>query len=314
MRLNNLYRYDCILVHSVGPGSPTKIPSTANSSKMIPYNHWSQIYTSRLTSKLRLVGHSINTHFHTYFPHVQSFLYTLTPQTAEMLVKEGAIYDCGLTQEQLAEDSARRFELIERYEVGMSTSLLRRGYSIGTAFVNRWSFGTPLVLDANSTQGMELDDTICDIWYEDGVRNLTRTTNKSLRWWPETKDTVRGREDTFDYHQWDILPWDYYLFFKVSRLVPQDIQNEMQYSNLDLVDVAVVSNDPRESPSEFWKMKTREFDGIHRLPLLNIFAVIIPLFVVYSKRKQLEFKLTYMRKQMITRQGRDDRKKFDDKI
>ena len=231
-----------------------------------------------------------------------------------MLVEEGAIYDCGLTQEELAEDSARRFELIERYEVGMSTTLLKRGYSIGTAFVNRWGFGTPLVLDANSTLGTELDDTICDIWYEDGVRNLTRTMNRSLRWWPETKDSVRKRQDTFDYHQWDILPWDYYLFFKASRLVPQDIQDEMQYSNLDLVDLEVVSNDPRKSPSEFWQMKTREFDGINRLSIFNVMMVMFPLFFVYSKRKQLELQLAHLRKQMITRHGKNDRKKFDDNI
>jgi hypothetical protein len=275
---------------------------------MVPYQHWSQIYTSRLNKNTRLVGHSINTHFHTYFPHVQSFLYSITPETAQMLLNDGAIYDCGLTQAQLGEDPARRFELIERYEVGMSTSLLKRGYSIGTAFINRWGFGTPLVLNANSTQGTELDDTICDIWYEDGVRNLTRTMDKSSKWWVDipTEDSLRKKENTFDYHQWDILPWDYYLFFKVSRLVPQDIQNEMKYSHLDLVDVAVIANDPRESPSEFWKSKTREFDGGNRVPVWNVILFLITVLVAYSKRKQIEMQLRFLRKQTISRNGRDD--------
>ena len=67
-------------------------------------------------------------------------------------------------------------DLTERYEVRMSTSLLRWGYSIGgTTIVNRWSFGTPLVLNANSTQGMELDHTICDICYTAGQAIICNT-------------------------------------------------------------------------------------------------------------------------------------------
>jgi hypothetical protein len=241
---------------------------------------------------------------------VQSFLYALTPATAELLVREGAIYDCGLTQAQLAEDTARRFELIERYEVGMSTTLLKKGYSIGTAFINRWGFGTPLILNQNSTQGTELDDTISDIWYEDGVRNLTRTMDRSLNWWSDTTTlndkSLRRKEDTFDYHQWDILPWDHYLFFKVSRLVPKDIQDEMQYSNLDLVDVAVISNDPRKSPSEYWQSKTREFDGSGLASVLNVIMAMLLIFLFYRKRKQIQIQLRFLMKQSMTRNGRDD--------
>ena len=304
---------------TVGPGSPKLIPSIHNSSNsniMVPYRHWSQIYTSRLTSTIRLVGHSINTHFHTYFPHVQSFLYAVTPETADMLLQAGAIYDCGLSQSELAQDPAKRFELIERYEVGMSTTLLQRGFSISTPFINRWGFGTPLVLNRNSTLGTELDDTICDIWYEDGVRNLTRTMNHSLRWWSNkdddyyttNKNSMRGNndKDTFDYHQWDILPWEYYLFFKVSRLVPQDIQDTMHYNNLDLVDVDIVSNDPRRSSSEFWQRKTREFDGVKPLPLWNLLVMCLMCFGVYSKRRQMEMHLRFLRKQMMSRSGRKD--------
>ena len=228
-----------------------------------------------------------------------------------MLLSQGAIYDCGLTQSELSQDPARRFELIQRYEVGMSTTLLKMGYSISSAFINRWNFGTPLVLNQNSTQGRELDDTISDIWYEDGVRNLTRTTDKTLRWWPtvsiEDHSNFRKRENTFEYHQWDILPWEYYLFFKVSRLVPKDIQDEMQYSNLDLVDVDVIPNDPRDSPNQLWQTKTREFDGAGHVRIWHFLLMIsIPLFVVYSKRKQIYLQLRYLKKQTIARNGRDD--------
>ena len=140
---DNLLFVNCGLVGpKFGPGSPRLIPSSSsktNNAKqgMVPYSHWSQLYTSRLTDSVRLVGHSINTHFHTFFPHVQSFLYALRTDTVPILLSSGAIYDCGLTQEELGGDPEKRFQLINRYEVGMSTQLLKRGYKIATAFVNR---------------------------------------------------------------------------------------------------------------------------------------------------------------------------------
>jgi hypothetical protein len=119
--------------------------------------------------------------------------------------------------------------------------------------------------------------------------------------------SLRRKENTFDYHQYDILPWDYYLFFKVSRLVPQDIQDEMQYSNLDLVDVAVVSNDPRLSPSEYWRSKTREFDGNALSSMLNVMFAMLFLFLLHRRRKQIQIQLRLlMKKQSMTRNGRDD--------
>ncbi len=138
---DNILFINCGMVGpKLGPGSPKLIPSSSKTNAkqgMVPYTHWSQLYTSRLTDSVRLVGHSINTHFHTFFPHVQSFLYALRTDTVPILLSSGAIYDCGLTQEELAGDPKKRFRLINRYEVGMSTQLLKRGYKIATAFVNR---------------------------------------------------------------------------------------------------------------------------------------------------------------------------------
>ena len=303
------------LANKVGPGSPKLIPSRSlnnnqNKLTMIHYSHWSQLYTSRLSDSLRLVGHSVNTHFHTYFPHVQSFLYAIRTGTVPILLSSGAIYDCGLTQEQLAADTARRFELINRYEVGMSTQLLKRGYEIGTPFINRWDMGNPLVLNQNSTQGTELDDSICDIWYEDGVRNLTvAIKDRSTRWWNSSTDNqaLRKETDSFEYHKWDILPWDYFIFFKVSRLVPEDIQRVMQYNDEELksVDVEVISNDPRKSPSEFWQRKTGVYvekgGGVAGKMLM-----LLLLFVLYAKRRQVSGILRVIKHRAIARTGRDD--------
>ena len=260
---------------------------------MVPYSHWSQLYTSRLTDSVRLVGHSINTHFHTFFPHVQSFLYAIKTDTVPILLSSGAIYDCGLTQEELGSDEEKRFELINRYEVGMSTQLLKRGFKIATAFVNRYGFGKSLVYDRDSIWGTEIDDTVSDIWYEDGIRNLTATTTKPTRkWWEIEKQSGlrKTNEDTFEYHQWDILPWDYFVFFKVSRLVPEDVQHEMHYNanELEKSGVLVVENDPHKSPNEYWLRKTGVFVEPKNANLDSFWKMACLVFLVlFANRKRL---------------------------
>jgi hypothetical protein len=317
---DNILFINCGLVGpKIGPGSPKLIPmsttaTTRSNAKMkknkplqqqqpimVPYAHWSQLYTSRLSDSVRLVGHSINTHFHTFFPHVQSFLYAIRTDTVPILLSSGAIYDCGLSQVELAADPEKRFELIQKYEVGMSTQLLKRGYKIGTAFVNRYGFGKSLVYDKDSTWGTELDDTISDLWYEDGIRNLTATLSSPVpKFWHvydseiddvdgsssssskkinnDAKSTIattaiRGssstiNEDTFDYHKYDMLPWEYFIFFKVSRLVPEDVQHIMKYDIDELAksNVHVISNDPRKSPNIYWLKKT----GVYVEPTFTV--------------------------------------------
>jgi len=132
-----------------------------------------------------------------------------------------------------------------------------------------YGFGKSLVYDKDSTWGTELDDTVSDIWYEDGIRNLTATMSNSqtAKFWSSSdgkkSPALRGtnEDDTFEYHQWDILPWDYFVFFKVSRLVPEDVQRVMNYNvdELEKSDVRVISNDPRKSPNVYWLKKTGVF-------------------------------------------------------
>ncbi|KAL7530403.1 hypothetical protein ACHAXR_003475 [Thalassiosira sp. AJA248-18] len=304
---DNLLFINCGLVGpKFGPGTPKLIPASqpattkkqnSKQPKLVPYSHWSQLYTSRLTDSVRLVGHSINTHFHTFFPHVQSFLYALRTETVPILLSSGAIYDCGLTQEELGSNEEKRFELINRYEVGMSTQLLKRGYKIATAFVNRYGFGKSLVYDKDSIWGTEIDDTVSDIWYEDGIRNLTATMSKPNPIWWNTEEKAGLRspdENTFDYHQWDILPWDYFLFFKVSRLVPEDVQAVMNYNaeELERSNVPVIANDPRKSPSEYWLRKSGVFVDPARnrfLDSVRVIAVVmcLGLFVLFARRKRI---------------------------
>mmetsp|Transcript_29229 Transcript_29229/g.70503 ORF Transcript_29229/g.70503 Transcript_29229/m.70503 type:complete len:480 (+) Transcript_29229:277-1716(+) len=302
---DNVVFINCGMVGpKLGPGSPRHIHSSSTMEEnegraMVPYSHWSQLYTSGLTDSIRLVGHSINTHFNTFSPHIQSFLYAMRTDTVPMLLSSGAIYDCGLTQEQLGSNPEKRFDLIKRYEVGMSTQLLARGYKIATAFINQYEFGTSLAYGDGDKLGMELDYTISDIWFEDGIRNLTATMPRSNpKFWQTEKQKslfLRGYaspgEDTFEHHQWDILPWDYFVFFKVSRFVPGDVQREMNYNTdeMETAGVSVVPNDPRKSHSEYWLRKS----GIYtpRQALIDVCRISGICFVVglFAARRWLHF-------------------------
>lgn len=312
---DNLLFLNCGLVGpKLGPGSPKLIPTKdsngkVTTAKLVPYSHWTQLYTSRLDDEVRMVGQSINTHFHTFFPHVQSFLYAIKTKTIPILLSAGAIYDCGLNQIEFATHVEKRFELIERYEVGMSTTLVKQGYKIATAFMNRWDMGNPLVLDSNSINdekyktiyGIPLDDTVSDMWYESGLRNLTSVLNRDMPrdWWRRGRDNnnnnekssseLRKKEDTYDYHKYDLLTWDYFVFFKVSRLVTEDIQNEMKYDTLAESDVLVVSQDPRKSPDEFWLRKMGVLvDTPMYVSLLRLCVGIAFCYVCYKRRRQIK--------------------------
>lgn len=302
---DNVLFINCGMVGpKLGPGSPRHIPSLSTTNQnegraMVPYSHWSQLYTSRLTDSVRLVGHSINTQCHGlgFSPHIQSFLYAIRTDTVPILLSSGSIYDCGLTQEQLGSNEEIAFDLIKRYEVGMSTQLLARGYKIATAFINQYEFGTSLVYDDGTTLGMELDYTISDVWFEDGIRKLTATMPRSTpKFWGTRKRTSGSLgvhdspgEDTFEYHQWDILPWDYFVFFKVSRLVPGDVQREMNYSTDELkqTGVSVVPNDPRKSPSEYWLRKSGVYTPRQALIHVCKISVVCLVLGLFAERRRL---------------------------
>ena len=175
----------------------------------------------------------------------------------------------------------------------MSTQLLARGYKIATAFINRYEFGKSLVYDKDSKRGTELDDTVSDLWYEDGIRNLTATMPRSNPnfWETEKRKFHSPGEDTFEHHQWDILPWEYFVFFKVSRFVPGDVQREMNYNTdeMETAGVSVVPNDPRKSHSEYWLRKS----GIYtpRQALIDVCRISGICFVVglFAARRWLHF-------------------------
>ena len=202
---------------------------------------WTELYTSLLSDKVQMVGHTINTHFNTvYSPHVQSFLFAINTPMIDIWLQTGAIYECGMSNEDFRDDLVK-MALVWRYEVGISRVLLERGYSIAAAFMHQQGrLGVPLIIDNNSTFGRHFDkeDIIhSDVFLEEGVRRLTESS------FPEYVDHTK----------YAILPWDCYVFFKVSRLVPSDIQEIMQYEHLGPVEL--VPNDARSSTMRKWRRK-----------------------------------------------------------
>ncbi|KAL7540221.1 hypothetical protein ACHAXR_009952 [Thalassiosira sp. AJA248-18] len=216
-----------------GPGSPEHWEHMSS---------WTELYTSLLSDKVQMVGHTINTHFNTvYSPHIQSFLFAVNTPMIDIWLKTGAIYECGISNEDFQDDLVK-MALVWRYEVGISRVLLERGYSIAAAFMHQQgSLGVPLIIDNNSTFGRHFgkDEIIhSDVFLEEGVRRLTESS------FPEYDD----------YRKYAILPWDCYVFFKVSRLIPSDIQDFMQYDHLGPVEL--VPNDARLSSVRKWRRKS----------------------------------------------------------
>jgi hypothetical protein len=215
-----------------GPGSPEHWEYLSS---------WTELYTSLLSDKIQMVGHTINTHFNTvYSPHIQSFLFAVNTPVIDIWLKTGAIYECGMSNEDFKDDLVK-MALVWRYEVGISRVLLERGYSIAAAFMHQQgSLGVPLVIDNASTFGRHFDKEEIihsDVFLETGVRRLTESS------FP----------DYTDHRKYSILPWDCYVFFKVSRLIPSDIQDDMKYTNLGPVEL--VPNDARHSSITEWRRR-----------------------------------------------------------
>jgi len=237
-----LHLYDYFVYINCGLAGPKfGLGSSISRKIMQSSSSWTELYTSLLSEKVQMVGHTINTHFSkTYSPHIQSFLFAVNTPMISIWLETGALYDCGISNEDFKDDILR-MALVWRYEVGITRVLLEKGYSVAAAFMHQGGkIGVPLIIDANSTYGRNFsEDEIAksDIFKEDGLRLLTESS------FPESDFS----------HKYSILPWASYVFFKVSRLVPQDIQQHMHYENLGPVEL--VQNDARYSSLRHWRRK-----------------------------------------------------------
>ncbi|KAL7475600.1 hypothetical protein ACHAW6_001511 [Cyclotella cf. meneghiniana] len=206
--------YDDLVFLNCGMVGPKYGPH----SPILSHSHWTQLFTSLLSASIRMSGLSINP---VWTPHVQSFLYAMSTDTLQILRLAGNIYDCG----------GSIYGVVNRYEIGMGRTLFNLGYSIAVPFMNNWEMGKPLVMNQTSTLGLEVVKLRhTDLWREERLRRATSTMNKT-----DLKRLVgQVGEHSSEDRGLDILPWEFYVFFKASRFVPYDVQMEMEY-DLDLL-------------------------------------------------------------------------------
>lgn len=213
--------YDNLVFVNCGMAGPKFGPNS-----LIPNGkHWTQPFTSLLNDSVRMSGLSINGCMkNKCIPHIQSFLYAISTETLQVLLSKERIYDC--------DDDTSRVMVIHRYEIGMSRTLLDLGYSLAVPYMNNLSMGKLLIINKDN-----LDFATNDLWVESSLRNATMTVEKPLlKHLDSNMNAVDSR---------DILPWDFYMFFKASRFVPYDIQSEMEY-DLDLLNRNKVSLVPNK--------------------------------------------------------------------
>lgn len=116
--------------------------------KMFGDEHWTKTFTSRLSNKVKLVGVSINMSFH---PHVQSMVLATDRVGLDVIKNSGAIYDCGVMNNEEMTD-AQRWELIMKYEIGMSRVIVEAGYTI-TSLTG--AYGKPIFIDQGDIEGIK---------------------------------------------------------------------------------------------------------------------------------------------------------------
>jgi hypothetical protein len=198
--------YDYLLFVNCGLVGPNIGPHFRNDL------HWTQVFTGLLTDSVRMSGLSTNP---LWKPHIQSFLYAMSTDTLKMILSAGNIYDC----------EGKIGGVGARYEVGMGRTILEQGYSIAVPFMNNLEMGRPIIVNQNNLQGIDgIAQRNSDLWREHNLRRATSTMDKSYL----EKLFGEGVGDN------DILPWSFYMFLKVSRFVPYDVQLEMNY-DLDLL-------------------------------------------------------------------------------
>jgi hypothetical protein len=191
-------------------------PKIGHLSPIPPNVHWTQLFTSLLTDSIRMSGLSINPNPRI---HIQSFLYSMSTKTLHLLLEKGNIFDCG----------GRLGNVVNVYEVGMARTILSQNYSLAVPFMNNFELGKTLVVNRTNTAALEgVPTRKSDIWnYKgDNMRTATSTMDQD-----RLKKVVGAffSEESLEEYKFSILPWEFYIFFKVSRFVPFDIQIEMMY-------------------------------------------------------------------------------------
>ena len=181
--------------------------------------HWTETFTSRLSDKVKLSGVSINMSF---YPHVQSMVLATDRVGIEIIKNSGAVYDCGVMN-NVAMTENERWNIIDRYELGMSRAIIEAGYTI-TSLTG--ALGKSISLDRN-----DIDD-IKAVARDNTMNNRQKKKEEGSHWdsdemnyllplgddiWnPATIRTMRNADG-------ELPSWSDFVFFKASRgiLLPE---------------------------------------------------------------------------------------------
>lgn len=158
---------------------------------------WTTFFTSLLNDEVKMAGLSANCRNRDGFQaHIQSMAFALDKKGLEIVLKSGAIYDCGKDNTIMRKND--KHELIGRYELGMSRAIFAKGYSLSAWL---WSFGSishePVVIHTPIQYCR-------DVWNVDPFLKITGGYPLQSPSWNLT-------------------------FFKTSRFIPPDIMDEVGY-------------------------------------------------------------------------------------
>lgn len=189
-------------------------------------DHWTKIFTSRLSPAVKLTGVSINMSF---YPHVQSFVLATDTIGIEIIKKSHSIYDCGVKNDRSMTDD-ERWKIIQTYEIGMSRAIIDAGYSIQSL---TGSFGDPISINNHGIQEIirrSHDHAVSAPLISASESNIWDSNSASLLfplgddiWNSNTIRTIgKGR----------FPEWSDFVFFKASRgiLLPE-ILDEVEYDD-----------------------------------------------------------------------------------
>jgi hypothetical protein len=178
--------YDYFVYVNCGMSGPA--PKESRKNDTLP---WTFNLTSKLNEKIKMVGLSINCY--QCNPHVQSFTFAVDRVGLEVLRLSNAIYNCRQSKFYLRPSFRKlRYEIIKRYEIGMSGAILNAGYGISSVLWETTIF-------AHNKTSCQADD----YWTQDDLL-------ETFCHLPSLNETI---------------------FFKTSRLLPQHIADQIGYQS-----------------------------------------------------------------------------------
>lgn len=192
--------------------------------------HWTDVFTSRLSETTKLTGVTINMSFH---PHVQSFTLATDRIGIDIIKNSDAVYDCGVHNDQSMNEE-QKWKIIDQYEIGMSRKIINAGYTIsslvgalGDSFsIDKEDINTIIERSqTNSAENPLVESTEENIW-DSNTENLLLPYGADI--WNENGLRSVGKGG--------IPSWSDFVFFKASReIILPAINDEVQYDNPSLV-------------------------------------------------------------------------------